>query len=155
MPAKKKPIPAPTITLKQQRFIDCYDGDIEPAALSAGITYGYGRQLMVLSKHAHVQEAIRGRELTKSNNRIATREERQEFWTKVYKGEESQPIVTGHREDGTAIVEDIPQPMRDRLKASELLGKSEADFIERKRIEDADGKPLKWKIEIVQAKDDN
>lgn len=50
---------------------------------------------------------------------IATRADRQEFWTSVYLGTlkdaEGNPVAMG---------------MNDRLRASELLGKSEADFID-------------------------
>lgn len=42
---------------------------------------------------------------------IATRLERQEFWTSVLRSED--------------------ESMKDRLKAAELLGKSEGDFLER------------------------
>lgn len=121
-------------SLKQQRFIDCYDGDLEKAAKTAGISYGYARQLMVLPKHAHIIKAIKERELTKANKRIKTREERQEFWSDMMDNDDERA--------------------NDRLKASELLGKSEADFVERKRLENADGKPLKWQVEIVKAKDE-
>ncbi len=44
-------------------------------------------------------------------NSIATRSERQQFWTEMYKDSNKQPS--------------------DRLRASELLGKSECDFIEK------------------------
>jgi hypothetical protein len=43
---------------------------------------------------------------------IATREERQSFWTAMMRGEE-------------------PGEPKDRLKASELLGRSQGDFIDR------------------------
>ena len=49
----------------------------------------------------------------------------------MFQGTETQPVITGHNDDGTEIIEHIPPRMQDRLKASELLGKSEADFIER------------------------
>ncbi len=105
----------PKFTVKQQRFIDSYDGDIKKAAQVADISYAYARQLMTLKKHAHIVEAIQNREQTKSNNLIMTREQRQEFWTK--------------------IVWDVEQSTRDRLKASELMGKSEADFTDKHKLE--------------------
>jgi phage terminase small subunit len=67
---------------------------------------------------------------------IATREERQAFWTSVLRGD-----VT----DG----EGLPPKFSDRLKASELLGRSQADFIERLRHEGEDGKPLHVRVEVV------
>jgi hypothetical protein len=47
---------------------------------------------------------------------VATREERQAFWTSVMRGEEGAE-------------------MSERLKASELLGKSQLDFKERVEVE--------------------
>ena len=51
------------------------------------------------------------------------RKERQEFWTRVASGEEDAP-------------------MKDRLKASELLGKTQMDFIQRVEHTGKDGDAL-------------
>ena len=48
---------------------------------------------------------------------IADARERREFWTKVMRGDEES------------------SDMKDRLKSSELLGKADGDFVERKKIE--------------------
>jgi len=55
-----------------------------------------------------------------TDKNIANRAERQQFWTDVMKGEEDAN-------------------MSDRLRASELLGKSEADFVERHQFEGFEG----------------
>jgi len=95
-------------TIKQQRFIDCYAGDIKAAAEKAGLSYDYARRLVTKS---HILEAIRSRQDTEVRPKeIANRQRRQEFWTQ--------------------IMDDKKEDTRDRLKASELLGKSEADFTE-------------------------
>lgn len=95
-------------TTKQQRFIDCYAGDIKEAADKAGLSYDYARRLVTKS---HILEAIRNRQDTEVRPKdIANRQERQSFWTK--------------------IMRDGGEDTRDRLKASDLLGKSEADFTE-------------------------
>ncbi len=78
-----------------------------------------------------IQHAIRTREIRRRKKHIATREERQAFWTKILRGEETQPAVVGTDGEGNSIVADIPPKMCDRLKASELLGKSEADFTDK------------------------
>ncbi len=52
----------------------------------------------------------------RKNQLIATREQRQEFWT--------------------AVMTDIEQDMRSRLRASELLAKSEGDFTEKVQVQD-------------------
>ena len=102
------------LTVKQQRFVDFYDGNATQAALKAGYSpktaHRSGAENM--QKHA-VTAAIAEREKQKSAPEIATREERQAFWSSVLRNESEQ--------------------MKDRLKASELLGKSNADFIERIR----------------------
>lgn len=94
------------LTDKQQKFVDCYDGDIKKAAKKAGLSYDYARRLVT---KRHIVEAVRNRMDNEIRpEMIATRQERQKFWTDTMKDEE--------------------QSMRDRLKASELLGKSEMDF---------------------------
>jgi hypothetical protein len=103
-----KKLPVRQFTIKQQRFIDCYDGDIKKAAERAKISYDYGRQLYTKS---HILEAIQNRQDTEVRPKdIADRQERQAFWTKMMR--------------------DTGEDAKDRLKASDLLGKSEADFTE-------------------------
>ena len=98
------------LTIKQQRFIDVFAGDIKEAAKKAGINYDYARRLATKS---HIKNAIKNRVEKKIRPRdIASRKDRQQFWTEVMRG--------GKKKSN----------MRDRLRASELLGKSEADFTE-------------------------
>ena len=103
------------LTKKQQRFVDVYDGDTQRAAVMAGISYAYARQLVCnLQTSANrksalaVQKAIKEREIKENRVKIASRQQRQQFWTELMTDDE--------REDST------------RLKASELLAKSELDF---------------------------
>jgi hypothetical protein len=106
--AIEKKSAARKLTTKQQRFIDCYAGDIKGAAEKAGISYGYARNLMT---KGDIVEAIRSRQETEVRPKdIADRQERQAFWTQMMR--------------------DAEQDAKDRLKASELLGRSEADFTE-------------------------
>jgi len=101
--AKKK-----KFTTKQQKLIDCYDGDIKRAAKRAKISYGYARQLLI---KPNIREAIRNRQNTEVRPKtIMTRQQRQKFWSDIAKDKEVD--------------------MKDRLRASELLGKSDADFTE-------------------------
>ena len=62
-------------------------------------------------KNVEIAAAIQARENQKIRPFIANREARQRFWTET--------------------MLDLEQETRDRLKASELLGKSEGDFLER------------------------
>jgi len=101
------------LTAKQKMFVDCYDGDIRSTAKKANLSYIYGRQLMTLEKHSHIVAAIKTREHTKSNRKIKTREERQQWWSNMM---------------------DTAEKDTDKLKASELLGRSNADFTENNNL---------------------
>jgi hypothetical protein len=102
------------LTIKQQRYIDAFDGSVKEAAKEARISYQYARDLQTKS---YIREAIRMREQTeKRPKNIATRQERQKFWTREMLNTKNS--------------------MKDRLKASELLGKSEADFTENIKVID-------------------
>ncbi|MGI6075498.1 MAG: terminase small subunit [Pyramidobacter sp.] len=111
------------LTTRQRRFVDAYDGNATAAALAAGYSAKTAQRMGSenLSKPL-VAEAIRARERKRASSAIATREERQAFWT--------------------ATMRNVRAEMRDRLKASELLGKSEGDFIERQELTGANGLPL-------------
>jgi len=106
--AVKKKSTVRQFTTKQQRLIDCYAGDIKEAADKAEISYGYARNLMTKSD---ILEAVKNRQDTEVRPKdIADRQERQKFWTQMMR--------------------DTSEDAKDRLKASDLLGKSEADFTE-------------------------
>jgi phage terminase small subunit len=103
---------------KQKKFIECYLGDVREAARMAGYrgnettlqSVGYN-----LLKKPWIAEAIQKRNekilIKKLKPFIATRQDRQKFWTET--------------------MWDKSKTMKDRLKASELLARSEGDFIDR------------------------
>lgn len=100
------------LNAKRQAFVDAWEGNATAAALAAGYSpktaYSQGQRLL---KNVEVQAAIKAREAQRLAPTIATRQERQKFWTSVLRNEK--------------------EAMKDRLKAAELLGKSEGDFLER------------------------
>jgi len=124
-------------TVKQQRFIDFYDGNATDAARKAGYK-GNNNTLGQVGdenlKKPKILKAILERETKRNKSTIADRQERQEFWTEFMRNKDITP--------------------QERFKASELLGRSEADFTDNQRISDPDGKALSWKIEIVDPKKD-
>ena len=111
------------LTAKQRRFVEAYDGNATQAAIAAGYSQKIARQMgqVNMTKRVILAE-IKARETIRSTPLIASRAERQQFWSSVMRDKEQQ--------------------MRDRLKAAELLGKSEADFVERQEITGRDGAPL-------------
>lgn len=137
------------LTFKQQRFIDFYNGNATQAAEKAGYKQARASGHELITK-PNILKAIRNREVKRTKSTIATREERQEFWTKVANGEIKDQISKTDGEGNVTVI-DKPSRMSDRLKASELLGRSEADFTDNQRISGAGGKDLVWITEIVRS----
>ena len=122
--ARKPPKTRRPLTVKQKRFADAYDGNAVEAALKAG--YKGDRKALksmgsCLLRVPLIAARVKAREDKRTNNAIATREQRQEFWTKT--------------------MNNVRAKMCDRLRASELLGKSECDF--RTEVTGANGGPIR------------
>jgi len=100
------------LTAKQQAFVEAYDGNATQAALKAGYSPRTAAFIGAENlKKPQIKEAIAERNAPASSARIATREERQAFWT--------------------GVMRDSAEKTQDRLRAAELLGKSECDFVEK------------------------
>ena len=111
------------LTAKQQRFVDAYTGNATQAAIAAGYSEKTAPFIGAENlKKPKIIAELKSRETVRCTPPIASRAERQQFWSSVMRDKE--------------------QMMRDRLKAAELLGKSEADFVERQEITGRDGAPL-------------
>lgn len=103
------------LTPREQAFADAYRGNATQAALEAGYspksagTLGYR-----LIKRANVRAEIdrQGRERSKAA--IVSREEMQQFFSEV--------------------VRDTLLPLRERLHAAQLLGKTRGDFSEKLEV---------------------
>lgn len=127
------------ITEQEKVFAESYAacGNATEAARQAGYktANATGHQLLTRPR---IQEylaplmvrAAEKREAERAE-RIATAAERQAWWTRVMMGLE-----------GGA-------DFKDRLKASELLGKCQGDFVERREITGKDGAPLQ--VDITHA----
>lgn len=110
-----------TLTPRQKRFVELFDGNATEAARAAGFKNPnvYSNDLM---KKPEIVAAIQAREKERNADGIMTREQRQIFWT--------------------MIARDTSQKTTDRLRASELLARSEGDFLERHELTGADGEAL-------------
>jgi len=114
---------------RQQRFVEFYVGNGVEAARAAGYT-GNDRTLAATASRLLARDNIKAAMMAKdaraesvkiqedTKHQIATRSERRGFWTKV--------------------MNDVEADMSDRLRASELLGKSVGDFIEKRINVNAD-----------------
>lgn len=99
---------------RQQKFVEAYAGNATEAARLAGYS-GDENTLGVVAhkllRNAKITQAIQTRETKTLKKLIATREDRQNFWTE------------------TMLREDVD--LSTRLRASELLGRSQADFTDK------------------------
>jgi phage terminase small subunit len=99
------------LTAKMEAFVAVYDGNGTEAARKAGYKGSdntLAQNARDLLSNPQIAEAIRARQDKRISRLILTREQRQEFWSTVTMDPEAH--------------------LSDRLRASELLGKSEADF---------------------------
>jgi len=104
------------LTVRQQAFVNAYTGNATEAAIKAGYSPKSARATGAeLLTYPDVIQAIKERTKERETPLIATREQRQRFWSEV--------------------MLDDSQEMQHRLKAAELLGKSECDFSERLQID--------------------
>ena len=133
---KTQPVKPRPLTVKQQRFVDCYDGDIKSTAKKCKLTYQYCRRLATKNNFKVLLKNRQNTEIRPKD--IADRQERQRYWTAGMRGE----------------IEDFTPS--DRNKGSELLGRSEADFTDKvagpdggavivEIVKHYDGKPAKNK----------
>ena len=102
--------------------VDAYDGNATNAARAAGYTGNYqtlrrmgADNMAIPAIAAAIKARQEARQAGPRAKRIATREERQAFWTES--------------------MLDTSQKLGDRLKAAELLGRSEADFTDKLQVD--------------------
>jgi phage terminase small subunit len=104
------------LTEKQRKFCEAFagnGGNAHQAALSAGYAKPTPEGVYCLRK-PKIQKALEHLRKSTTNSAIMTREERQMMWTEFAKDKSMTPT--------------------ERMKASELLGKSQADFIDRTEL---------------------
>ena len=109
------------LTPKRQQFVDAYTGEAMGNATEAARIAGYahpGEEGYRLLKNAHVLAEVQRLSQPAKQAAIATREERLAFYTQMMRGDAQD---------------------KDRLKAAELLGKVQGDFIERQQVEHSGG----------------
>lgn len=105
------------LTERQRRFCEAFaanGGNAYQAARSAGYKHPQQAGAENMEKPG-IRNALESLRLATTNEAIMTREERQKWWTN--------------------IIRDETRDIRDRLRASELLGKSQGDFLDRVKHE--------------------
>jgi len=108
------------LTEKQRRFVEAYaanGGNATEAARAAGYRKPHPQGAENLQKPT-IKDAIEKLRGSTTTAAVLTREERQAFWSQM---------VRGDAQDGDGN----PPSFRDRLRASELLARSQGDFLDR------------------------
>ncbi|GGO32659.1 terminase small subunit [Deinococcus humi] len=122
--------PEKALNERQRRWAEHYaaSGNALQSAIAAGYSPNSARsQSDRMLKNAEVMRYVATLTQPAEQSRIASRAERQQFWTSVMRGEPQG---------------DEPPRFADRLKASELLGKAQADFVERHELTGQAGGPI-------------
>lgn len=128
----------------EKRIINAWNGNIKETAVKCKLAYGTVRNAVTKD---YILEAIQNREEKENssgkNELIADRQERQAFWSSVMRGDK-QVVGILTESDKEVEIKDIPA-LKDRLKAAELLGKSNADFVEKRILATDPDNPLEFK----------
>ena len=126
------------LTQRLRDFIQYYDGDPVKCMRLAGFegSNSYLKQKAEQAlKDPTVQLALKQRDAYYESRTklIADRQERQALWTHIMRNNDPDAINEYDNNGLPKKPENIP--LATRLKASEMLGKSEGDFVERVSIE--------------------
>lgn len=153
MPGKKTDNPTNSATSgpfshlkpKEKRVVDAYlaeecggNGALMRVAERTGLSYGWVRQVMMrpaIKKAVEDRRAVLG----------------EYAWTYVQATESmAQPIIdrVGRMQRLSRVIDDEEERTRDRLKALELLGKMEGDYIERVQHEGSEANPVVSKVSL-------
>jgi len=125
------------LTPKQRKFCEIYaanGGNATAAARESGYKNPAVQGCQNLTK-VNVSEYIKTLTQDAQTNRIATAEERQQFWSSIMRGE--------------VLDRDEPPSLSDRVKASEILGKSQGDFLVNVNIGGQKDNPILTRIELM------
>lgn len=121
------------LTAKQKRFVQEYliDLNATQAAIRAGYSKNSARQVGTenLSKPS-IKQAIDERLKQIDEEKTADAKEIREFWTRVMRGEEKDTVLR-YDNEGHQVETEIDVSMKDRIRASELMGKSYAMFTDK------------------------
>ena len=134
MPAKKKNTAIQltnNLTYRERMFVRIYDGDVYDAARKCGFTEKQAERLMLRKR---IKEGISRKDtiidpLNDDQDILRRKTERMMFWMQSMYNDDIE--------------------MKDRLRASELSGKADGDFIERVQVDEHKEIVIRWGIEGV------
>lgn len=126
------------ISQQERLFIEAYEEDRGIPALEIAGYQGSESQLnkilAQLLSRTEILQAIKERDrfVKKTNTIVADRHERQSFWSEIMRNKDPHAI----EEKDEFGVPKIPNiPLQHRLRASEMLAKSEGDFVDNVNVQ--------------------
>lgn len=122
MAGKKLAAEPKKLSERERRFVEAYMGQAAGNGTRAALLAGYGKDAKTartlaarLLAKVGIREAVADRVAKAETKSIADRAERQEFYTNLMRSPETAE--------------------RDRLKAAELLGKTQGDFVQKVELD--------------------
>jgi phage terminase small subunit len=127
------------LTKRERLFVNAYDGDGIRSAMIAGYTGtdSYLKQKAAsLLKNPIIIEALeyRRKEEEATQTLIANREERQKLWSAIMRNKDPYAKREVDKYGNTIEPENINVPLAVRMKAMEMLARSEGDFVDRVEV---------------------
>ena len=132
------------LTLKQNAFVDAYlgnGGNATRAAISAGYSRkSAGAQGTQLKRSPVIAAELKRR--MGADKLVATRDERQRFWSSIMRGRAIEESEKPKGKTGRPSIVERKPTLSERLEASTLLGKAQGDFVSRTELTGAGGGPV-------------
>lgn len=127
------------LTKKERQFVNAYDGDGPRSALIAGYsgTDQYiKRKASELLQNPIIIDAIeyRRKEREATEAVIANREERQKLWSSIMRNKDPYAKKEVDKYGNVIEPDNINVPIAVRMKAMEMLARSEGDFVDRVEV---------------------
>lgn len=139
------------LTPRQKRFVEFYCGNGTDAARQAGYKGSdnvLGKAAYELLRNPKIVAAIKERGEKEFEEKIASRKERQAFWSAILRNKDPYTEKNDHNDhyekpkpgdlyrDHSGIWRLFGEiTLSDRIRASELLAKSECDFVQKVEVQ--------------------
>lgn len=152
---KKPKVWSPTV--KQQKFVDCYEGNATKAAKDAGYkgTESYLRQIgHKLVTNGNILALIEKRQKAEKGALIADRAEREEILSSILRNnkayEVSSPVGAeiGETEDGKFKFVKVAVSDKNKIKAIDVLNKMDAIYVQKHQVAGKDGEKLDLNVVV-------
>lgn len=150
-----------TPTVKQQKFINAYEGNATKAALEAGYSKKTAKsQGQRLLTNVDIQKALEKRGEEEKTALIADRTERAEILSNILRNnraiEIDKPVqgcdTVRDEENGDYKFVILDSANKDVIKAADTLNKMDGLYVQKHQVTDKDGEPIDFNIQVTYVK---